>query len=70
MIPVHLYGMPARMDALSHIARKNGLFVLEDCAQAHGAIFRGRQVGSLGHAASFSFFPERTWAPAGMPAGW
>lgn len=68
MIPVHLYGMPARMDALLHLAERNHLFVLEDCAQAHGARFADRQVGTFGNAASFSFFPGKNlgaWGDAG-----
>jgi dTDP-4-amino-4,6-dideoxygalactose transaminase len=68
IIPVHLYGMPARMDVLSDIAQKNHLFLLEDCAQAHGAMFGDRQVGTFGQAASYSFFPGKNlgaWGDAG-----
>ena len=59
IIPVHTYGHPVEMDALNAIARKHGLFVLEDAAEAHGARYRGRPVGSLGDAASFSFYGNK-----------
>jgi perosamine synthetase len=60
IIAVHLYGQPADMDALRAIARRRGLFLLEDAAQAHGARFRGRSAGSLGDAGAFSFFGGKT----------
>lgn len=60
IIPVHLYGHPADMDAIMEIARKNNLKVIEDCAQAHGTRYKGRQVGSIGDAAGFSFYPSKT----------
>ena len=59
VIPVHLYGHPADMPSLMHIAERHGLKVLEDCAQAHGARVDGRMVGTFGHAASFSFYPGK-----------
>ena len=59
IIPVHLYGLPADMDPIVALARKYDLFVLEDCAQAHGAVYKGRMVGTMGHAASFSFYPGK-----------
>jgi perosamine synthetase len=59
IIPVHLFGHPAEMDAIRAIARRHGLFVLEDSAQAHGARHRGRRVGSLGDVATFSFFGNK-----------
>ncbi len=65
IIPVHLYGLPADMDAIMTIAQKHGLKVLEDCAQAHGAIYRGRKVGSFGDAATYSFYPSKNLGAVG-----
>ena len=59
LIPVHIYGQPADMDRLMHIAQVYDLPVIEDAAQAHGATWRGRRVGTLGHAACFSFYPGK-----------
>jgi dTDP-4-amino-4,6-dideoxygalactose transaminase len=59
IIPIHLYGRPADMDAINSIAARHGLRVLEDAAQAHGARYRGRRAGSLGHAGAFSFYPTK-----------
>jgi dTDP-4-amino-4,6-dideoxygalactose transaminase len=59
IIPVHLYGCPADMDQIGLIAGKFNLKVVEDCAQAHGAEFKGRKVGSFGIASAFSFFPSK-----------
>lgn len=59
MIVVHLYGHPAKMDALMALAREYGLRLFEDCAQAHGAEFQGRRVGSIGDIGSFSFYPGK-----------
>ena len=59
IIPVHLYGQPARLDDILSIAGRRGLFVLEDACQAHGALYRGRKVGSFGQAAAFSFYPGK-----------
>ncbi|MES2135459.1 MAG: DegT/DnrJ/EryC1/StrS family aminotransferase [Pseudomonadota bacterium] len=59
IMPVHLYGQPADMDALLAIADKHGLLLIEDAAQAHLAEYRGRKVGSIGHAAGFSFYPGK-----------
>ena len=60
IMPVHLYGHPADMDAIMSIARANGLKVVEDCAQAHGTRYKGKQAGSIGDAAGFSFYPSKT----------
>ncbi|MGA2718722.1 MAG: DegT/DnrJ/EryC1/StrS family aminotransferase [Candidatus Acidiferrales bacterium] len=59
ILPVHLYGRPADMDAIREIAARHNLKILEDAAQAHGARYRGRRVGSLGNAAAFSFYPTK-----------
>lgn len=59
LVPVHLYGMPADMDQINSLASKYRLAVLEDACQAHGAKYKGRRAGSLGHAAAFSFYPGK-----------
>ncbi|MEP1032778.1 DegT/DnrJ/EryC1/StrS family aminotransferase [Ekhidna sp.] len=59
IIPVHLYGLPARMDKILPIARKHGLQIIEDCAQAHGAEIQGQKVGTFGDIATFSFYPGK-----------
>lgn len=59
IIPVHLYGQPAEMDAIMKIAKKHNLFVVEDCAEAHGAEINGKKVGSFGHINCFSFFGNK-----------
>jgi len=59
IIPVHLFGHPAEMDRILAIARRHGLFVVEDSAQAHGAEFRGQRIGSIGDLATFSFYGNK-----------
>jgi len=58
ILPVHLYGHPANLDGVLAVAKKHGLWVVEDCAQAFGAQFNGRRVGSIAPAGVFSFFPS------------
>jgi dTDP-4-amino-4,6-dideoxygalactose transaminase len=65
ILPVHLYGQPADMDALSSLADSHGLRLIEDCAQAHGASVNGRPAGSLGIAAAFSFYPTKNLGALG-----
>ncbi len=65
VVPVHLYGYPADMDAINEVAEKNGLFVVEDACQAHGARYKGRKVGSLGDVACFSFYSSKNMTVAG-----
>jgi dTDP-4-amino-4,6-dideoxygalactose transaminase len=65
IIPVHLYGQPADMDAIMTIARKHKLWVIEDCAQAHLARYKGQQVGSFGTAATYSFYPGKNLGAMG-----
>lgn len=65
IIPVHLYGHPCRMDEIMELAQKNNLLVIEDCAQAHGAEFKGKRVGSFGNAACFSFYPSKNLGALG-----
>jgi len=59
IIPVHLFGQSADLDPIFELARSRNMFVLEDCAQAHGATYRGKRVGSLGDIAAFSFYPTK-----------
>ena len=62
---MHLYGQPADMDAILAIARRHGLTVIEDAAQAHGARYEGRRVGALGDIAAFSFYPGKNLGALG-----
>ncbi len=65
VIAVHLYGLPADMDAIVDVARRNRLAVIEDAAQAHGARYTGRRCGGLGDAAGFSFYPGKNLGALG-----
>lgn len=65
IVPVHLWGQPVDMDAVSELASRHGLFVLEDAAQAHGARWRGKRAGSLGDAAGFSMYPGKNLGALG-----
>ena len=65
IMPVHLYGQPCDMDPIMAIAKKHGLYIVEDCAQAHGARYKGKVVGSFGDAAGFSFYPGKNLGALG-----
>ena len=65
IIVVHLYGNPCRMNEIKSLAKRHGLFVIEDCAQACGARYQKKRVGSLGDAGAFSFYPTKTLGAAG-----
>lgn len=65
VIPVHLYGRPCDMDPIMKLKDKYSLFVIEDCAQAHGAKYKGRKVGSFGMASGFSFYPGKNLGALG-----
>ena len=65
IIPVHLYGNPADMDKINVIAKKHGLFVIEDACQAHGAKYKNRSVATLGIAGAFSFYPGKNMGALG-----
>lgn len=65
IMPVHLYGQPADMDPINDLACKHGLVVIEDAAQAQGALYKGRRAGSLGHAAGTSFYPGKNLGALG-----
>jgi dTDP-4-amino-4,6-dideoxygalactose transaminase len=69
IIPVHLYGQPVDMDAVMAIAKKHKLWVIEDCAQSHLARFNGKQVGTFGNAATFSFYPGKNLGAYGDAGG-
>ncbi len=65
IMAVHLYGLPADMDPINEVARRHGLQVVEDAAQAHGARYRGKKTGTLGDAAGFSFYPGKNLGAMG-----
>ncbi len=65
IIPVHLYGMPAEMDEILEISKKYNLKILEDCAQAHGAEYKGKKIGSFGNASAFSFYFSKNLSALG-----
>ena len=65
LLPVHLFGACADMDPIGEVGRENGLFVIEDAAQAIGAEYKGRRAGSLGHIGCFSFYPSKNLGGAG-----
>ncbi|MFZ7134389.1 MAG: DegT/DnrJ/EryC1/StrS family aminotransferase [Eubacteriales bacterium] len=65
IIPVHLYGQPCDMDPIMAIAKKFNVYVIEDCAQAHGAKYKGKSVGTFGDAAGFSFYPGKNLGALG-----
>lgn len=65
IIVVHLYGQPAKMDVISSIAKKHNLFIVEDCAQAHGAKYKGKNVGNFGIAGCYSFYPSKNLGALG-----
>ena len=65
IMPVHLYGQPCDMDPIMAVAKKYGLRIVEDCAQAHGATYKGKKIGSFGDAAGFSFYPGKNLGALG-----
>ncbi len=65
IMPVHLFGQPCDMNPIMDIARQHNLYVVEDCAQAHGAIYNGKVIGSFGDAAGFSFYPGKNLGALG-----
>src|SRR5699024_8130422 len=65
IVVVHLGGMPADMDAIMALATEHNLYVIEDCAQAHGAKYKGRSVGSIGHISAWSFCQDKIMTTGG-----
>lgn len=65
IMPVHLYGQPCDMDLIMDIANKHNLYVIEDCAQAHGAKYKGKLIGSFGNVSGFSFYPGKNLGALG-----
>ena len=64
-MPVHLYGHPADLDSINEIAKEHNLKIIEDCAQAHGALYKGKKVGTFGDIAAFSFYPTKNLGALG-----
>lgn len=69
VVPVHLYGCPVDLAPILEIARQRGIFVVEDCAQAHGAMYKGQRVGTLGNMGAFSFYPTKNLGAYGDGGG-
>ena len=69
IMPVHLYGQMADMDPIMEVARRHNLFVVEDACQAHGAEYKGRRAGSIGHIGCFSFYPGKNLGALGEAGG-
>jgi dTDP-4-amino-4,6-dideoxygalactose transaminase len=69
ILPVHLYGQPAEMDAVLEIAKKHNLHVVEDCSQAHLATYKGKKIGSMGVISTFSFYPGKNLGAYGEGGG-
>lgn len=65
IMPVHLYGQPCDMDPILEVAKKHNLYIVEDCAQAHGALYKGKKIGSFGIASGFSFYPGKNLGALG-----
>lgn len=65
ILPVHLYGQPADLDPIIEIAHRNGLYVLEDAAQSHGALYKNKRIGGHGHAVAWSFYPGKNLGALG-----
>ncbi|MGD9322206.1 MAG: DegT/DnrJ/EryC1/StrS family aminotransferase [Desulfobacteraceae bacterium] len=65
IIPVHLYGQPANLEPILKISKRHNLCVIEDCSQAHGAIYQGKRVGAWSHMACFSFYPTKNLGAIG-----
>ena len=65
IIPVHLYGIPVKMDAIMDIAQRHNLIVIEDASQAHGSLYKAQRIGSIGHIAAFSLYPAKNLGALG-----
>ena len=69
IMPVHLYGLSCDMDVIQEIAQKHNLYIIEDCAQAHGALYKDKKVGSFGVLSGFSFYPGKNLGALGVAGG-